>query len=286
MIRRPISGVTKLLLSIASVLSLVAMYTGLSYWQHRRNPSDTSVPTWSQLQGGLRHVLQTDAKDLARYDEVRKVNPDKPPPEPLLWTDAKATGIRLLEGLALSVIGSVIIGLLMGCSRAIEAYMLPPLATLAKVPATAALPVFFVLLKDVAFEWFFTSLIVFGVLPTMAQSIYLAVRDVSDEYLHKAYTLGASHLEVIWDVIVPAILPKILDAMRLTIGPAIVYLIAGEVLCSEAGFGYRIRYEAKTVNMSIVYPYLAILAAFGLIMDYSLRYVQRKACAWYVPDEV
>jgi len=44
-----------------------------------------------------------------------------------------------------------------------------------------------------------------------------------------AYTLGASHMEVIWAVIFQYVLPKLIDAVRLVIGPAMVFLIAAEM---------------------------------------------------------
>lgn len=150
---------------------------------------------------------------------------------------------------------------LMGCFKAWEALLLPPLALLAKVPLTAALAVFFALVgTDLEMV---TAMIAFGLLPTRGQAVYLAVRDVSDELLDKAYTPGASHPGVIWNVIVQAILPKLIDAVRLSIGPAVVYLIAAEMVCSDVGFGYRIRLQARLLNMNVVYPYLALLAAFG-----------------------
>jgi NitT/TauT family transport system permease protein len=156
------------------------------------------------------------------------------------------------------------------------------LAFLAKVPPTAALAVFFILVgTDIKM---FTAMIAFGVLPTMGQSVYIAARDVSDEFLYKAYTLGASNCEVIWNVIARTILPKLLDAIRLAIGPAVVYLIAAEMLCSDVGFGYRIRLQARLLNMNIVYPYLVLLAAFGFAMDYGLRGLQLILCRWYTRE--
>ncbi len=46
-----------------------------------------------------------------------------------------------------------------------------------------------------------------------------------------------------------------------------VYLIAAEMVVGDVGFGYRIRLQSKLLNMSVVYPYLAMLAAFGFGMD-------------------
>lgn len=263
MIRRPIKKRYKVILGVLAVLTMIAGYHTLSAWMHLKIPDDTTVPTWSQLAEGIRKAVDTNTIS----------------GESWLESDVKATAYRLFLGLLVGVVGAVIVGLLMGCFKTIEAIFLPPLAFLAKIPPTAALAVFFILVgTDIKM---FTAMIAFGVLPTMGQSIYIAARDVSDEFLFKAYTLGASNCEVIWNVITRAILPKLLDGIRLAIGPAVVYLIAAEMLCSDVGFGYRIRLQARLLNMNIVYPYLVLLAAFGFGVDYGLRLLQQKCCRWY-----
>jgi NitT/TauT family transport system permease protein len=69
--------------------------------------------------------------------------------------------------------------------------------------------------------------------------------------------------------------------VRLVIGPAMVFLIAAEMLVGDVGFGYRIRLQSKLLNMGVVYPYLAVLAGFGFGMDSGLRWLQKKWCPWY-----
>jgi len=88
-------------------------------------------------------------------------------------------------------------------------------------------------------------------------------------------------MEVIWTIIFRYVLPKLIEAVRLVIGPAMVFLIAAEMLVGDVGFGYRIRLQSKLLNMSVVYPYLAMLAAFGFLVDYGLRELQRRICPWY-----
>ncbi|MBT8339010.1 MAG: ABC transporter permease subunit, partial [Desulfatitalea sp.] len=197
--------------------------------------------------------------------------------------DSRATLWRLFLGLGLGIAGALLIGLLMGCFAVVEALLAPPLSLLAKVPPTAALAVFFVLVGTDTHM--FVAMIAFGVLPTLSQSIYLAVREIPNESLDKAHTLGASQMELIWNIIFQHILPKVFDAIRLQIGPAMVYLIAAEMVVGDVGFGYRIRLQSRLLNMNVVYTYLALLAAFGFGMDFVLRRVQRAFFPWYVREK-
>jgi NitT/TauT family transport system permease protein len=256
MICRPIPRRVATLLSVLSVVALLMGYDRLSLRQHRRNPEDTTIPTWSQLNAGVHCLVK----------------------ERWIVEDSKATGFRLFLGLSIGIAGAIVLGLMMGCLTPVEALLAPPLSLLAKVPPTAALAVFFVLAGTGT--PMYVTMIAFGVLPSLAQSVYLACRDVRIEFLYKAYTLGASEAEVVWNVVVRMILPKLMDSIRLQIGPAVVYLIAAEMVCADIGFGYRIRMQMRLLNMNVVYPYLVFLAAFGFAMDTGLKRLQRVCCPW------
>jgi len=199
-----------------------------------------------------------------------------------IFDDAQATGLRLVLGLGVGILGAIALGLLMGCFEFAEAALSPALSFLAKVPPTAALAVFFVMAGTGTNMY--VAMVAFGILPTLAQAVYLAVQEVPDELLNKGYTLGATTPEVICCIVVRYCLPKFLDAVRLQIGPALVYIIAAEMVCGDVGFGYRIRLQSRLLNMNVVYPYLILLAGFGFGADYGLRMLRRVCCPWYVSE--
>jgi NitT/TauT family transport system permease protein len=265
MIRRPIQRSTTILLGIVSLLLLLGSYTWVSHRQHQKNPDDTTIPTWSQIGKGVVQIAGINKRSGERW----------------LVVDAKATGTRYFLGLTLGVVSAVIIGMAMGCFTPVEAFLQPPLSLLAQIPPTAALAVFFVLVGTG--QEMYVAMIAFGVLPPLAQSVYLEVKEFPEELQFKSYTLGASHMEVICSIILRQVLPRLIDALRLAIGPALVYLIAAEMVVGDVGFGYRIRLQSKLLNMSVVYPYLALLAGFGFSMNFLLSRLQRKLCPWYDP---
>ena len=227
---------------------------------------DRAMPTFASLyKDGLLRVL-----------EPQGLNKD----EHWLLEDAWATAYRLIAGLLVGVLLSMVIGILMGSYTWIEAFFLPPLSFLAKIPPTAMLAVFFVLVGT-DFKMYVT-MIAFGTLPTLAQTVYQsAKKDVPESLVYKAYTLGASHGEMIWNVIYKQILPRIIDAIRLQIGPAMVLLVAAEWMVAGEGFGYRLRLFYQRTDMTVVYLYLILLGAAGLAADYFLTWLRRKLCPWF-----
>jgi NitT/TauT family transport system permease protein len=264
MIRRPIKRSTAIILGIVSLLLLLGSYTWMAHRQHQKNPDDTTIPTWAQIGKGVAQIFEVNKRSGERWIVV----------------DTKATAKRYFLGIGIGAGCALFIGLAMGCFSQVEAFLQPPLSLLAQIPPTAALAVFFVLAGTG--QKMYLYMIGFGILPALAQTVYLAVKDFPEELLHKSYTLGASHLEVICSIILRQVLPRLIDALRLAIGPALVYLIAAEMVVGDVGFGYRIRLQSKLLNMSVVYPYLAFLAAFGFTMDFLLRRLQGKLCPWYL----
>jgi len=128
----------------------------------------------------------------------------------------------------------------------------------------------------------FIAMIALGIFPTLAQSIYQAAKkDVSDHLVYKAYTLGASNGEVIYNVIFMQILPRIIESVRLQVGPALVFLIAAELLVADVGFGYRLRIQSRLLNMNVVYVYLVLLGIVFVLMDWSFRLIRRFVSPWF-----
>ena len=77
------------------------------------------------------------------------------------------------------------------------------------------------------------------------------------------------------------ILPRIIDAVRLQIGPAMVLLVAAEWMVAGEGFGYRLRLFYQRTDMTVVYLYLILLGVAGLSADYALTWLRRKLCPWF-----
>ncbi len=211
----------------------------------------------------------------------------------------RASFNRLFLGTVAGAALAFVVGLAMGCWAPAEAFFSPPVSFLAKIPPTAMLAVYFVVFgidqfrilnftdwgipySGIPVEPLFVAMIAFGIFPTLAQSIGQAARkDVTEHAIYKAYTLGATHLEVIWEVVYKQILPRIIESLRLQVGPAMVFLIAAEMVLADVGFGYRLRIQSRLLNMSVVYTYLMMLGTIGLIIDWALSFLRRKLCPWF-----
>lgn len=265
MIRKPLSRLSRFVIGMASFGVLLAIYTGISHRQYQINPRQKSVPRWSAFADGFREMTTPDESK-----------------EGQTWIgrDSMATLGRFLAGMAVGSAVAFIVGIAMGCSNYVESFLLPPIAFLASIPPTAMMVVY-TLFLGLEFR-LFAGVIALGIFPTLSQSIFQAVRnDVSEHAIYKAYTLGASRFEVIWEVIIPQILPRIIDAIRLQIGPAMIFLIAAEYYYADEGFGFVMKLFPRMSAYNVIFIYLIFLGIFGMLIDWLMVQLRKFLCPWY-----
>ena len=106
------------------------------------------------------------------------------------------------------------------------------------------------------------------------------VGELPHEQMVKAQSLGASSWQIALRVVVPQLLPRLLDALRLSLGPAFLFLISAEAIASESGLGYRIFLVRRYFAMDIILPYVAWITLLAFAIDFSLRLLRRALFPW------
>jgi NitT/TauT family transport system permease protein len=96
----------------------------------------------------------------------------------------------------------------------------------------------------------------------------------------KAQTLGASTWQLILRVVLPQTWPRLIDALRLSLGSAWLFLIASEAIASTDGLGYRIFLVRRYLAMDVILPYVAWITVLAFTMDALLRLLRHKAFSW------
>jgi NitT/TauT family transport system permease protein len=198
--------------------------------------------------------------------------------EVLWWLDTAASLKRLLVALGISAFIGIVAGLAIGAIPYIRSLFGPFVAALAMIPPLAILPILFIALGlgEVAK----IALIVFGVAPCIIRDVSLRATELPKEQLVKAQTLGASSWLLATRVILPQLWPKLIDALRLTLGSAWLYLIAAEAIASTEGLGYRIFLVRRYLAMDVILPYVIWITMLAYSMDWLLRLARARLFPW------
>ena len=113
------------------------------------------------------------------------------------------------------------------------------------------------------------------------QDLQLKTLSLPEELKVKALTLGANSWQLLLRVLLPQVLPRLIEAVRLTLGSAWLFLIAAEAIAATAGLGYRIFLVRRYLDMAVILPYVLWITLLAFAMDYLLRQLARRAFPWY-----
>ncbi len=252
-----------ILLGILPFMILIIVYTVASQARLAENPSDRLLPS-----------LQTMANSMYKM----AFEPDRRNGELLLWKDTVSSLLRIAAGLGLSTLLAIVIGLLMGILPYGKAVLAPFTAAFSLIPPITILPILFIILG--LGEAAKIGLIVVGTAPVMIRSVAQAALDIPRELIIKAETLGASSWQIATRVIVPGVLPMAVQALRIGLIPAWIFLVSAEAIASTEGLGYRIFLVRRYLAMDIILPYVAWITLLAFLMDHLLRSFSRTAFKW------
>ncbi|MEM6385359.1 MAG: ABC transporter permease subunit [Pseudomonadota bacterium] len=204
--------------------------------------------------------------------------PDRRSEKILLWHDTGASLMRLFLGVGIAAFLATIIGLLIGLLPHVRSTLAGFVAVLSMIPPLAVLPILFIVFG--LGELSKVVLIIVGILPFLIRDLSARVLEIPREMIVKAETLGASSLVIALRVALPQLLPRLIQAVRLSLGPAWLFLIAAEAIASEQGLGYRIFLVRRFLAMDVILTYVIWITLLAFLMDLALRSLSRRLFPW------
>jgi NitT/TauT family transport system permease protein len=257
------SGIGRLMLALLPFVLIVIVYVTASAERRAVNPDDKLLPPVSEMADAVRRVA---------------FQPDRRSGEIVLRTDTAASLQRLALGLGIATLVGLAFGLAIGVLPIVGATLAPLVAVISMVPPMAILPVLFIVFG--LGELSKVVLIVIGVAPFLIRDLSLAVSALPAEQIVKAQSLGASSWQVATRVVLPQVMPRLIDAVRLSLGPAFLFLISAEAIAAESGLGYRIFLVRRFLAMDVILPYVAWITLLAYLMDYALAWLSRAGFPW------
>ena len=170
------------------------------------------------------------------------------------------------------------LGFLLAEVPALGALFRPLVNFLFGVPKSIFLPVF-ILVFGVSIP----QKIAFGVFTTIFVLIVggiAAVQSVPRELITVSRVYGASRLQIIREIYLPAMAPILLESARLGMVFNITAVLLCEIYGARDGIGYRIASWGENLQMPQLYAALVIVAAAAVAVNEALRAVESRLGAW------
>jgi NitT/TauT family transport system permease protein len=195
-----------------------------------------------------------------------------------LLKDTVASLWRVGVGFLLAVACSIPIGILMGSFPSIRALLEPLFGLMRYMPAPAFIPLLILYLgigEEPKIMLIFIGVFFFNSLMVMD-----TVKFVPKELIEATYMLGGNRWEALKQVILPYVIPGIIDACRINLAAAWQLVIVSELIAATEGLGRRISVAGRFLKTDEIFVGLIVIGIIGLIFDLLFQYFLRVSCKW------
>jgi NitT/TauT family transport system permease protein len=196
-----------------------------------------------------------------------------------LIIDSLSSLYRVVVGFAVGAVLALPLGLAMGASRIVYAWMNPLVQLLRPIPPIAYIPL--------SILWFGLGnppaifLIALGAFFPVLMNTIAGVRQVDGIYLRAARNLGAGGTTMFVRVILPAAVPYILTGMRIGVGTAFIVVIVSEMIAVNNGLGFRINEAREYFWSDKIIAGMITIGLLGLAIDSAMNKLNNYLLRWH-----
>ncbi|MCP4627925.1 MAG: ABC transporter permease [bacterium] len=181
---------------------------------------------------------------------------------------------RVWIAFLISAVMAIPLGILMSSYRIVNAINEPVIDFIRYLPVPALVPLTVIWLG--VGELSKITLLWMGTFFQLVLMIADDARRVPHEYIEVGLTVGAKPRHLLKDIILPSMLPSIVDNLRITLGWCWTYLIIAEIVVADSGIGHVIWYMRRFVKTPEVLGGILVIGMIGLITDQAIRLLHRK----------
>jgi ABC-type nitrate/sulfonate/bicarbonate transport system permease component len=185
---------------------------------------------------------------------------------------------QMVLGYVLACLVGVPLGAAMGRLRVLDSLLHPWLSILI-VTSVASLVPLLVLALGTGF-WFRVAVVFLASVWYVTLTLYQGARGIERRWLDVGLSFGAGTLAMFWKIMVPALLPYVLVALRVGLTHAIRAMVVAEMFIL-VGFGRLLHEQAFALSTAPVLALLLMIAAVGMAANGLLQFLARLAAPWH-----
>ncbi len=191
-----------------------------------------------------------------------------------LGADWWASMSRILLGGGFAILSGVALGVLCWANPAARLALRPLVDFLRFVSPISWIPM--------AIIWFgigdlpVVFLIFVSVVFPMTIATLSALENMPQLLPRVALDFRLSRSSTMFDVILPAVWPDLLTAIRVMLGMAWVVMVAAEMIAGKQGLGFGIHDARNGMRIDLVILYMLLIGVTGWCMDRGLRWMQSR----------
>ena len=185
---------------------------------------------------------------------------------------------RIMIAMILTILLGTWCGVMTARVDVMDRSLTPLFYTLYPIPKIAFLPILMLLLGiGNASKIALVSLILFF---QIVITIRDSVKNIHPSYYLSIKSLGASKSDIYRHVIIPAMLPSLFTALRLSVGTSISVLFFAENYATQLGIGYFIMDSWLKINYTAMFAGVVVISLMGSLIFAALDMLESKICNW------
>ena len=195
-----------------------------------------------------------------------------------LFFHLSASFMRILTALGFSLLIGVPFGLWTGMNQKADGVISPIIYILYPLPKIAFLPIFMILfgIGDASKILLIITIIIFQILLAVRDG----VKEIPKELFYSVRTLGVSSIGMYRHLILPAVVPRLISGLRISIGISISALFFAENFATHYGIGYYIMNAWTMVDYLDMFSGILALSCLGFLLLKGLDFFERLLCPW------
>jgi len=186
--------------------------------------------------------------------------------------------IRIIVGLLFTLSIGIPVGILMGYFKKVDSILSPIIYFNYPIPKIALLPIV-MLIFGLGDSTKVVMIFLITFFPVVV-NIKDEVKNIPEDVFYTMYSLGATHFQIIKEIVLPGIIKAILTSLRISIGTAISVLFFTENFGTEYGMGYFIMDSWMRINYIQMYSGILILSLIGLFLFILIDVLEEILCPW------
>jgi ABC-type nitrate/sulfonate/bicarbonate transport system permease component len=186
---------------------------------------------------------------------------------------------RMVMGFVAGSLLGVVVGLLMGRSRIVNALLDMLVEFVRPIPIPAIVPPLILLLGiDTSMKVFIVAFATF--FPVLVNTI-AGVRSVDRTALDVARTFQVPPSRTLLRVVLPAAMPYIAVGLRTSLALALIVTVVAEMIAGSEGIGYYLMTMQFALRAGEMYAAILLLAIVGYVLNLLMLRAEKRVLHWF-----
>jgi ABC-type nitrate/sulfonate/bicarbonate transport system permease component len=181
-------------------------------------------------------------------------------------------------GMAISILGGIVIGVAMAQWRLVEYVLDPFVNAMYSIPRVALVPLI-MLWAGLGVSSKIIILVSIAIFPVIINT-FAGIRDVRHSMIEVGRAYCATNTQIFFKIIVPSAIPFLMTGIRLAVGLGIIGIVVAEFFTAQTGLGGIIIRYANLFATARMFVPIIVIGLLGVVLTELVRAIEGRLSRW------